>query len=203
MTVIRPAPNRFVNYLAWANKDAPDAVTLNTHFKTHGYTCISLGKVFHHATDNVHGWSEKPWRPKTGDYHNRALQDRAMTEHREKYPEGKKPRGMPYEAFDAPDETYRDAENASKAISHMERFAKEKHSPFFLAVVEPFRILTGGRPQGLLEAHCRVYSPLSGFPCRVFGGSSQIVFGNPGVEHLLGLCGTAAAVAPNTNIGVQ
>jgi iduronate 2-sulfatase len=134
MTGIRPAPNRFVNYLTWANKDTPDARTLNTHFKEHGYTTISLGKIFHHAKDNVHGWSEAPWRPKTGDYHNAALQTRAMAEHRQAYPEGRKPRGMPYETFDAPDNSYRDAENASKAISHMKRFAQDRDSPFFLAV---------------------------------------------------------------------
>lgn len=134
MTGIRPAPNRFVNYLAWASKDAPSAVTLNTHFKTHGYTCISLGKVFHHANDNVHGWSEQPWRPKTGDYHNQALQDRAMAEHRTRYPQAKEPRGMPYEAVDAPDESYRDAENASKAIGYLQGFAQQPDTPFFLAV---------------------------------------------------------------------
>lgn len=134
MTGIRPASNRFVNYLTWANKDAPDATTLNTHFKEHGYTTISLGKVFHHATDNVHGWSETPWRPRTSDYHNKELQDRAMAEHKKKYPKRKTVRGMPYESFDAPDKTYRDAENASKAISHMKRFAQHREVPFFLAV---------------------------------------------------------------------
>jgi len=134
MTGIRPSPNRFINYLAWAEKDAPGVTTLNTHFRKHGYITISLGKVFHHATDNVNGWSERPWRPTTGDYHDKQLQSRAMAEHRKKYPQGKKPRGMPYEAFDAPDQSYRDAENASKAIAHMQRLAKHKDAPFFLAV---------------------------------------------------------------------
>jgi len=134
MTGIRPSSNRFINYLAWAEKDAPGVTTLNTHFKKHGYVTISLGKVFHHATDNINGWSERPWRPTTSDYHNKQLQSHAMAEHRKKYPQGKKPRGMPYEAFDAPDESYRDAENASKAITYMQRFAKQKDAPFFLAV---------------------------------------------------------------------
>ena len=134
MTGIRPSSNRFINYLAWAEKDAPGVTTLNTHFKRHGYITISLGKVFHHATDNINGWSERPWRPTTSDYHNKELQSHAMAEHRKKYPQRKKPRGMPYEAFDAPDESYRDAENASKAITHMQRFAKQKDEPFFLAV---------------------------------------------------------------------
>ncbi len=33
MSGIRPAANRFVNYLAWAQKDVPGVTTLNTHFK--------------------------------------------------------------------------------------------------------------------------------------------------------------------------
>jgi len=31
MTSIRPAPDRFVNHLAWAEKDAKGITTLNTH----------------------------------------------------------------------------------------------------------------------------------------------------------------------------
>jgi len=135
MSGMRPAPDRFVNFLAWAQKDAPGAITLNTHFKRQGYTTISLGKVFHHVGDNVDGWSEAPWRPKTSDYHDKAVQAQAIAEHIQKYPNRrKKPRGMPYEAFDAPDESYRDAENASKAITHLNRFAKQQETPFFLAV---------------------------------------------------------------------
>ena len=59
LTGIRPSSNRFINYLTWAEKDAPGVTTLNTHFKKHGYTTISLGKVFHHATRHPCGvlWS--------------------------------------------------------------------------------------------------------------------------------------------------
>lgn len=42
MTGIRPAPNRFVNYLAWAEKDAEGITTLNTHFKNHGYNTVVI-----------------------------------------------------------------------------------------------------------------------------------------------------------------
>ena len=68
MTSIRPHPNRFVQFTARADKDAPGIVTLNSHFKNNGYTTISLGKVFHEPKDNVAGWSETPWRPKGTDY---------------------------------------------------------------------------------------------------------------------------------------
>ena len=133
MTGLRPAPGRFVSYTARADRDAPQATTLNTHFHRQGYTTISLGKVFHFTDDSVDGWSEKPWRPTVSDYHNAALQEAAIAEHRKKYPRREKVRGMPYEAFDDPDETYRDYQTASKAIEYLHRFASEDES-FFLAV---------------------------------------------------------------------
>lgn len=55
MTSLRPARNRFIDHRAWAERDAPDVVTLNTQFKAHGYTTISLGKVYHHIDDEVGG----------------------------------------------------------------------------------------------------------------------------------------------------
>ena len=61
MTSVRPSPDRFVNYLAWAEKDAPTAIALNSHFKSNGYNTLSLGKVFHHKTDHAAGWSEPAW----------------------------------------------------------------------------------------------------------------------------------------------
>ena len=75
---IRPAPRRFVSYTARADEDVPHATTLNTHFKNNGYTTISLGKVFHFPTDNLEGWSEKPWRPSRSGYQNTTLQEEAM-----------------------------------------------------------------------------------------------------------------------------
>jgi arylsulfatase A-like enzyme len=134
MTGIRPAPKRFVNYLTWAEKDAPGAVTLNTHFKEAGYTTISLGKVFHHATDNVQGWSERPYRTGGLGYQKPDVQREAMAKHRKKYPGAKQVRGMPYEAADTADENYRDGQNALKAIEYLEAFAEDPHQPFFLAV---------------------------------------------------------------------
>jgi len=135
MSGVRPSPNRFVNYLAWAERDAPGAVTLNTQFKNNGYTTISLGKVFHHPEDNVDGWSEPPWRSKINDYKDMAAQEKAKAEHLEKWPDHDTVRLMAYEAGDADDEEYRDGENASRAIEYLERFAGDPEpQPFFLAV---------------------------------------------------------------------
>lgn len=134
MTGIRPARDRFVNYLAWAEKDAPNVVTLNTHFKQNGYTTISLGKIFHHKTDSSEGWSEVPWRPTKGDWHDQPAKQRDIREHKQKYPQRTTVRGKPYESFDAADEEYRDGEVASRAIEYLEKLAQIPQEPFFLAV---------------------------------------------------------------------
>lgn len=129
MTGLRPSRNRFVNYLARADKDAPDATTLNSHFRQAGYRTVSLGKVFHHTADNRAGWSEPPWRPQGGGYQlpeNRKLQARTNAS-------GKRLRGPPYEAAEAEDTAYADGMIADQAIAKLQRLAKQD-SPFFLAV---------------------------------------------------------------------
>lgn len=134
MSGLRPSPTRFVNYLTWAERDAPGATTLNTQFKNNGYTTISLGKVFHHPADNSEGWSEPPWRSSLNDYKTKAANEEAAAAHRKKYPERKTVRGLPFEAADAPDEEYRDGETAARAIEYLRRFSQSEDEPFFLAV---------------------------------------------------------------------
>jgi arylsulfatase A-like enzyme len=133
MTGLRPTPRRFVSYTARADKEAPQAITLNTHFKNNGYTTISLGKIFHFPDDNRNGWSEKPWRSSARQYRNQAAEKKAIRDHQAKYPGRKKVRGFAFESFDAPDEEYPDAQTASKAIEHLQQFGKSE-TPFFLAV---------------------------------------------------------------------
>jgi len=130
MTGIRPARNRFVNYLTWAERDAPGVTTMNTHFHNHGYYTISNGKVFHHPQDNAAGWSEPAWRPErksllAGHY---ALEESGETA--KGNPRG---RGPAYESADVPDETYGDGMVAQKAVADLRRLKGAKE-PFFLAV---------------------------------------------------------------------
>jgi iduronate 2-sulfatase len=124
MTSIRPARNRFINHLAWAERDAKGITTLNTHFKTHGYTTLSNGKVFHHPEDNAQGWSEPAWRPnRTQTYLHPDNQATAA----------KNDRGPAYESADVADDAYADGQLAQKAIDDLRRL-KEQNQPFFLAV---------------------------------------------------------------------
>lgn len=133
MTGIRPASNRFRNYLTRADEDVPDITTLNTHFKNNGYTTISIGKIFHHKKDNASGWTEEPWGPGgglTSQYH---VPDN-LRMHKANQQKDRKPnRGPAFEAGEVPDETYPDGQIAQRAVSTLKRLG-EADEPFFLAV---------------------------------------------------------------------
>lgn len=130
MTGIRPTRNRFVSYLAWAEKEAPGITTLNTHFHNNGYTTISNGKVFHHPTDNAAGWSQPAWRPKNVPTY-RNPENQALHQQRQK--SGGRARGPAFEAADVADDAYADGHVLAKSLKDLKRLAKADE-PFFLAV---------------------------------------------------------------------
>ena len=130
LTGIRPARHRFINYLAWAEKDAPGITTLNTQFKQNGYYTVSLGKVFHHPTDNAQGWSEPAWRPKGIPWYRRPENQKL---HEERQQQGQRSRGPAWEAADVADNAYADGVLADRAIADLGRL-ESKEQPFFLAV---------------------------------------------------------------------
>ncbi len=130
MTGIRPSRNRFVNYLARAEKDAPGITTLNTQFKNHGYFTLSNGKVFHHPSDNAEGWSEPAWRPK-GVPTYRIPKNQALHAKRSKQ-RGRRGRGPAYESADVADDAYADGKVLEKSLNDLRRLAK-MDKPFFLA----------------------------------------------------------------------
>ena len=127
MTGVRPTANRFLGYNTWAEKDLPGALSIAKHFRNNGYHTISNGKIFHHRTDCLDGWSEEPWRPK-GGWRNYLLEkNKKLTE---KNPDRK---GPAYEAADVPDNAYFDGMIADKGISDL-RLMKKMDEPFFLAL---------------------------------------------------------------------
>lgn len=126
---IRPNRHRFLNYDCWQDKDVPGVVSLPMHFKNNGYSTVSLGKVYHHATDGSGSW-DKRWSPpqKKGtswrDY---------LTEENIKLDTSTKTRGNPFEKADVSDEAYKDGKIAKQAIKELKNF-KNNNEPFFLAV---------------------------------------------------------------------
>ena len=131
MTGMRPARQRFVNYLAWAEKDAPGKTTLNTHLQSNGYYTVSLGKVFHHRQDNAAGWSEPAWRPTGMPWYRLPANQQLHAERSQQL--GRRGRGPPYEAAEVPDEAYADGVLANRAVADLKRLSK-RDEPFFLAV---------------------------------------------------------------------
>ncbi|WKN46082.1 sulfatase [Tunicatimonas pelagia] len=130
LTGLRPNRNRFLNYKTWADKDAPEAVTLPQHFKNNGYYTVSNGKIFHYQDDKLESWSELPWRARdpSNDWRNyvtEAAQQIAID-----HGNGK---GPAFEQADVPDTAYFDGKIAAKTIADLKRL-KEQDQPFFLAV---------------------------------------------------------------------
>lgn len=134
MTSLRPKRDRFVNHLTWAERDAPGVVTLNRHFKDHGYTTLSLGKVFHHAADSAEGWSEPAWRPRGIEYQDREATESAIANNKQRYPGKRDHRGPAVEAFEAPDDAYPDGRTAAEAMRRLRDLSAKPDQPFFLAV---------------------------------------------------------------------
>ncbi|REJ67207.1 MAG: iduronate sulfatase [Planctomycetota bacterium] len=124
MTGIRPLRHRFVNYLAWAEKDAPGIATLNTHFKRHGYYTLSNGKVFHHAEDSADGWSEPAFRVSGVRWY---ADEKYQQLHEQTG------RGPAYEIADLDDGELPDGHVLKKSLADLARLA-EREEPFFLAV---------------------------------------------------------------------
>lgn len=139
MAGLRPTRNRFVSWNCRADRDAPGAVPLHTHFTRNGYYAVSLGKVIHVPDDHAGGWSEEPWRPEGSvSYCDCYLLPESLEierRHREAAPRGPnaRHRGPAYEAADVPDEAYSDGITTARAIADLRRLAKEEQ-PFFLAV---------------------------------------------------------------------
>jgi len=132
LTGMRPTRERFVGFAAWAQEDAPGAVTLPEHFKRHGYTTLSNGKVFHHTDDTQErSWSGEPWFPvkprKPGLWRNYAIESNW------ELARSKNGKGPAWECADVADNAYFDGQIADRAIDDLNELDKADN-PWFIAV---------------------------------------------------------------------
>ena len=110
----------------------PRAITINKHFKSHGYQAIGMGKVYHSSQGTQGGWSKPYVKSKWLDYvrpENRAIADVFFTPQK---PKGQQPPAST-EAEDVTDDEYCDGAIAAAAVTELRRCA-ETGEPFFLAV---------------------------------------------------------------------
>ncbi len=117
----------------------PEVLTLPEHFKRNGYETVSIGKVYHHAKDDLQGWSTEPFQSK-GDWKGRGyLTDEALEAiarcDAEQEAMGSMRRGLgpAFEAADVPDDAYHDGKDALAAIEALRRLTAGDR-PYFLAV---------------------------------------------------------------------
>ena len=117
----------------------PNLITMNQHFGQQGYRTIGMGKIYHGhkggpASDLTH-WDR--WIDvTTSEYalpENKLLVKQALQE-KSKGSEHAPPEGPMTEEADVPDETYIDAQRASRAIEVLDDLSQREEEPFFLAV---------------------------------------------------------------------
>lgn len=66
MTGLRPDSLKIYDLGTNFRSTCPEVITLPQHFKNHGYTSESIGKIYHiwHGNhDDTLSWSKKPWNP--------------------------------------------------------------------------------------------------------------------------------------------
>lgn len=116
-------------------KHVPDALPVNQHFLDNGYETVSIGKIYHHKSDEKRGWSKEAFHAR-GEWEGRGyVTPKAaalVREYDEKHPEAsRKGMGPAFECADVPDSAYEDGLAAGRAIEELNRL---KDRPFFLAV---------------------------------------------------------------------
>jgi arylsulfatase A-like enzyme len=135
----RPDTTRIYDLQTPLRQVMPDVLSLPQHFKNNGYETVSIGKVYHHAMDDLQGWSTTPFQSK-GDWKGRGyLTDEALEAiticDAEMAAKGSSRRGLgpAFEAADVADEDYHDGKDAKAAIKELKRLHK-MDKPFFLAL---------------------------------------------------------------------
>ena len=135
----RPDTTRIYDLNTTVRQAMPDVLTLPEHFRKHGYETSSVGKVYHHADDDLQGWSRGPVRP-TGDWLGRGyLTDEAIAAIAEcdgrMQAMGSSRRGLgpATERADVADDAYQDGRSALLAVDELRKL-KRSGSPFFLAL---------------------------------------------------------------------
>jgi iduronate 2-sulfatase len=133
----RPDTTKIYDLNTPLRKAMPDIVTLPQHFKNNGYETISIGKIYHHPSDDREGWSTEPYRAGTfpkGAWKGRGYLSREAIAQVEQYNKANpkmQGRGPAFEAADVPDNAYPDGCNTDHAIKELNRL---KDRPFFLAM---------------------------------------------------------------------
>jgi len=113
----------------------PGALSINKHFLANGYETVTIGKIYHHRSDEKEGWSREAYHAE-GAWEGRGYlapdSIAYVREYDRAHPNARR-RGMgpAFECPDVPDDAYEDGLSANRAIEELNRL---QCHPFFLAV---------------------------------------------------------------------
>ena len=170
----RPATTTILANNKFLRPTMPDVVTLPQHFKNHGYTTLSLGKIFHHSDrepgDDPLSWSEPSWYHGEPYKHWFTQESDDFIKRLKKLPKNKQPkliRAKPFEASNEPDDVYPDGQTALKAIETLQRL-KGDGKPFFLGVgfVKPHLPFTCPQKYWDLYPEANIHMPANAAPTK-------------------------------------
>ncbi|WDE98482.1 sulfatase [Lentisphaera profundi] len=131
---LRPDSTRIYDIHTQLTSTQKDCLTLPLFFKSKAYETISMGKVYHHLSDDPNAWSRAP-KMLTGSWHGKqgyvgdAYKQYSSTDW---IPAGAEKRAA-WECEDVPDNRYPDGALAEQAITQLERLKKDSQ-PFFMAL---------------------------------------------------------------------
>ncbi|HBC89484.1 MAG TPA: iduronate sulfatase [Lentisphaeria bacterium] len=129
----RPETTTIFNLEVPLRKAMPDVLSLPEHFKKNGYETFSIGKIYHHADDDMQAWTVKPFRGPNefpGYMSDESLEKMKNSDFTDN--KGRK-WGPAYECVDVPDNAYPDGKYADHAIEELRRM-KNEGKPFFMGV---------------------------------------------------------------------
>lgn len=119
----------------------PDITTLPQHFKNHGYSARSVGKIYHPGIDDPASWSVPSWesqKPRVGPEGLKRIEEwKHLSAARKKELTGPERGFFPepaFEAADVGDDDLSDGDTAREGIAALRELAATPAQPFFLAV---------------------------------------------------------------------
>ncbi|TBN02960.1 DUF229 domain-containing protein [Hyunsoonleella flava] len=176
LTGLRPETLGIYSIFTPLRKVHKDVVSMPQLFNKNGYKTVSIGKVYHHSSDDKKEWSI--YHAKEANSYNDP-KHKAILERLEK--EGKKPlKGPAYDMADVEDEAYKDGRAAKYAIEALQKLKDDKflmfvgfskpHLPFNapkkywdLHDRNSFKIPSRDKPEGVYRLALTNWGELKGY----------------------------------------
>ncbi len=131
MTGLRPESIGIYSIFTPMRKVRKDIVSVPQFFNANDYTTVSIGKVYHHASDDKNEWDiffqKEP---------NAYVNPESETIVKERVARGEKAKGPAYECADVADEAYKDGRSAQHAIETLRKI-KDDNFVMYVGMGKP------------------------------------------------------------------